>query len=61
MTKLSASDITLLRAAASLAAHAPDRMHATHLAPRLEALADRLEVHVAEEPGEEAIPLPHAA
>ncbi len=49
MIKLSSSDIALLHAAASLAAHAPERMHASHLAPRLEALARRLKPHVVED------------
>ena len=54
MTKLSRSDIALLRAAASLAANAPERMHAAHLAPRLESLANRLASEVkAEAPNEE--------
>lgn len=41
---LRASDIELIRAAASLAAHAPQRMVAAHLAPKLEELAGRLEL-----------------
>ena len=47
MTKLHLSDIALVRAAASAAAHAPERMRAAHLAPRLESLAERLEAELA--------------
>ncbi len=39
---LSAADVTLIRAAASLAEHAPDKMRAAHLAQRLESLALRI-------------------
>jgi hypothetical protein len=53
MTKLDPSDIHLLRAAASVAEHAPARMRAAHLAPRLERLADRLQAELPE-PGTEA-------
>lgn len=42
--KLRTSDIELIRAAASLAAHAPQQMVATHLASKLEELARRLEL-----------------
>jgi hypothetical protein len=48
MTKLHRSDIALLRAAASAAEHAPERMRAAHLAPRLERLARRLEAELAD-------------
>jgi hypothetical protein len=50
MTKLNASDVSLIRAAASLAAHAPERMRAAHLAGRLEELAGRLAPEVAPAP-----------
>lgn len=39
---LSAADVALIRAAASLAEHAPEKMRAAHLAPRLEELALRI-------------------
>jgi hypothetical protein len=39
---LSAADVALIRAAASLAEHAPEKMRAAHLAPRLESLALRI-------------------
>ncbi|HEV2734370.1 MAG TPA: hypothetical protein VGV85_05995 [Longimicrobiaceae bacterium] len=39
---LSAADVALIRAAASLAGHAPEKMRAAHLAPRLEELAQRI-------------------
>lgn len=39
---MSREDVALIRAAASLAAHVPERMHAGHLAARLERLASRL-------------------
>ena len=39
---LSAADVALIRAAASLAGHAPEKMRAAHLAPRLEELARRI-------------------
>ncbi len=48
--KLTSADVALVRAAASLAAHAPEKMRAAHMAPRLEALARRL---AAELPREE--------
>jgi hypothetical protein len=41
---LRASDIELIRAAASLAAHSPEWMVAAHLAPKLEELARQLEL-----------------
>lgn len=44
--KLDAFDIEIIRAAASLAAHAPERMVAAHLAPKLEELARRLELEL---------------
>jgi hypothetical protein len=47
MKHLSASDVAVIRAAASLAAHAPDRMHAAHLTARLEDVARRLEAELA--------------
>lgn len=59
--KLLRSDIETLRAAASLAAHAPEKMRAAHLAPRLEALARRLEAEVHEEPETGVVPLQRAA
>ena len=37
-----AADAALVRAAASLAAHAPEKMRAAHHAPRLEDLASRI-------------------
>lgn len=37
-----AADAALVRAAASLAEHAPEKMRAAHLAPRLEELAQRI-------------------
>jgi|GEM_PF-3472640 len=40
--KLTYADIALIRAAASLAEHAPQKMRAAHLAPRLENLARRV-------------------
>jgi hypothetical protein len=39
---LSAADVALIRAAASLAEHAPERMRAAHMAPRLQDLALRI-------------------
>ncbi len=39
---LSAADVALIRAAASLATHAPEKMRAAHMAPRLEDLALRI-------------------
>ncbi len=39
---LSAADVALIRAAASLAEHAPEKMRAAHMAPRLEELARRI-------------------
>lgn len=68
--KLDAFDIEIIRAAASLAAHAPERMVAAHLAPKLEELARRLELELqlGGEPGGEtgdrapqAMELPRAA
>ena len=61
LVELSRSDLALLRAAASLAAHAPVRMRAEHLASPLERLADRLEPHVEPAPPEEGAPLLRAA
>lgn len=61
---LRASDIELVRAAASLAAHAPARMVAAHLASKLEELARRLERELGSESGGQAsqdIELPRAA
>jgi hypothetical protein len=61
---LRASDIELVRAAASLAAHAPERMVAAHLASKLEDLARRLELAFGRESEGEshrAIDLPRAA
>jgi hypothetical protein len=58
MTKLLPSDIALVRAAASAAEHAPERMRAAHLAPRLEDLAERLEAELSSAPPvEPAAPL----
>lgn len=59
MAKLFPSDIALLRAAASLAAHAPERMRAAHLSTRLEELARRLDPQVREhgERAKEDLPL----
>jgi hypothetical protein len=61
MAKIYAADIALIRAAASLAAHAPERMHAAHLAPRLEALARRLSGEMEKEPEIPGTPLLRAA
>lgn len=48
-------DADLIRAAASLARHAPEYMRAAHMAPRLDALAERIEQRaiLAAENGEE--------
>ncbi len=43
---LTAADVALVRAAASLAGHAPEKMRAAHLAPRLEELALRIAAEV---------------
>ncbi|HEX2092961.1 MAG TPA: hypothetical protein VHG28_11185 [Longimicrobiaceae bacterium] len=40
--ELTSADVALIRAAASLAAHAPEKMRAAHMTPRLEALARRI-------------------
>lgn len=61
---LRASDIELIRAAASLAAHAPERMVAAHLASKLEDLARRLELALEKESEGQArqvVELPRAA
>lgn len=42
--RFSTEDVALVRAAASVAAHAPERMQAAHLAARLEELARRMAV-----------------
>ncbi len=55
---LTSADVALVRAAASLAAHAPERMRAAHLAPRLEELARRIS---AELPAREPAPQPEPA
>ena len=61
MVKIYAADLALIRATASLAAHAPERMHAAHLAPRLEALARRLSREIEKDPEFPAAPLLRAA
>lgn len=59
--KVCTSDIELIRAAASLAAHAPAWMVAAHLAPKLEELADRLEAGLGGEAEGQPLDLPRAA
>jgi hypothetical protein len=44
IVRFTTADVALIRAAASLAAHAPGKMRAGHMAPRLEELARRLVV-----------------
>ncbi len=49
MVKLTSSDVALIRAAASLAEHAPEKMRAAHLAPRLVNLALRIAAGISPE------------
>ena len=49
--KFTSADVALIRAAASLAAHTPEKMRAAHLAPRLEDLARRVAAEVPKEEG----------
>jgi hypothetical protein len=44
--KPTTAEIALVRAAASLAAHAPEKMRAAHMASRLEALAKRMQAEL---------------
>lgn len=48
--KLTSADVALVRAAASLAEHAPESMRAAHMAPRLESLALRIAAMVPRTP-----------
>lgn len=61
--RFTSADAALIRAAASLAAHAPEQMRAAHMVPRLEELARRLAAPVGKpEPVETtARELPRAA
>lgn len=60
--KPTSAEIALIRAAASLAAHAPDKMRAAHLAARLEALAKQMQAELPRDQEEESSPdLPRAA
>lgn len=63
IVRFTTADVALVQAAASLAAHAPGKMHAAHLAPRLEELARKLAARAARPEGWQspARDLPRAA